>query len=187
MKTSQSLLNRGLQISIILHLWIKIRLAMHFCAVWGGYHMYQICSITFFCGHKGLFWQSCEDPWLVLALVLIEAEIPSAVSLSILSLIDVLSGFWTQKVSPGLQLSIISITAKVCCCLVVGFSVFWGYTGWQQDLEKPLSPECPSDTIHHLRTCLEELLGTDSYSIGIFMYVLALYISGGINKVSNNV
>lgn len=42
---------------------------------------------------EGLFWQCCEDPWLVLASVLIEAEIPFAVPLSILFLIDVLSEF----------------------------------------------------------------------------------------------
>lgn len=46
---------------------------------------------------EGLFWQCCEDPWLVLASVLIEAEIPFAVPLSILFLIDVLSEFWNQK------------------------------------------------------------------------------------------
>lgn len=61
---------------------------------------------------KGLFWHSCEDPWLVLASVLIEAEIPSAVSLSFLSLIDVLSEFWTQKVSSGLKLSIIPYNCR---------------------------------------------------------------------------
>lgn len=46
---------------------------------------------------EGLFWHCCEDPWLVLASVLIEAEIPFAVPLSILFLIDVLSEFWNQK------------------------------------------------------------------------------------------
>lgn len=42
---------------------------------------------------KGLFWQCCEDPWLVLALVPIEVEIPSVVFFSILFLINVLSEF----------------------------------------------------------------------------------------------
>lgn len=121
-----------LHISVTLHLWIKIPLVIHFlcCYLRRLSHVSNMLHHFLLWPQKGLFWQCCEDPWLVLALVLIEAEIPSAVFLSILPLIDVLSEFWNQKVSSGLKLSIISTTAIVCCCLVVGFSVFGGCIGY---------------------------------------------------------
>lgn len=66
---------------------------MHFCAVVWGRYQYDMIDHFLLWPQKGLFWQCCEDPWLASALVLIEAEIPSAVSLNILFLINVLSEF----------------------------------------------------------------------------------------------
>lgn len=134
---------------------------------------------------SSFFWQCHEDPCLVLTLVLVEAETPSTVSLSILFSINVLSECWNQskfRLENERVLyyyrSLLLVDSWVLCIL----------------RRNQLAP-----TLGEISVSLQNVPVRPSISqeslwknfVGLililFIYIVTLYISSDIKKVSNNV
>lgn len=173
-------------ISITLHLRIKIPLAVHFCAVvQGGYQTYQTCLTTFSSGHRAVcfgnnvkilayYWLWC---WWRLRLRLLS---PSAFYSSLM--------FWVNVETRNKKLRLknerllyyyrspLLVDSWVLCIL----------------RRNRLTPALGEISVSLQNVPMRPSISQESVwknflGLILFMYVITLYISSDIKKVSNNV